>query len=74
MSELAITVTCQSCYFSSSVSKGGALYPPPPVSSHDNHVAVLNRWNVPLEWNGGMEKWNGHILGISDGWRERKLP
>ena len=24
-------------------------------------VAVLNQWNAPLEWNGGMEWWNGHF-------------
>ena len=26
-----------------------------------NELAVLNRWNVPVEWNGGMEWWNGMV-------------
>ena len=30
-------------------------------STIPNLAAVLNQWNVPLEWNGGMEWWNEHF-------------
>ena len=35
------------------------------VTQVHSQQVVLNQWNAPLEWNGGMKlQWNGHILAI----------